>query len=110
MAAFGKMPPKRKIITRKVKDDRMSDHEDSEPEELADVKIEVKDEPIFASEEVTPEETVPDRVGIDDTDDSGGGGGIISSEEEDAAAVMLKENISYAIILSFTKTTLKQEI
>ena len=91
------MPPKRKVITRKVKDDHISDHEDSGPEDLAtDVKIEVKEEPLFASEQVAPEkEAAPDRVGVDDSD----GGGIISSEEEDDdAANVLKENISLTIL------------
>ena len=89
------MPPKRKVITRKVKDDRISDHEDSGPEDLAtDVKIEVKEEPLFASEQVAPEKgAIPDRVGVDDSD----GGGIISSEEEDDAANVLKVNISLTI-------------
>ena len=96
------MPPKRKVITRKVKDDHVSDHEVSEPEDLTDVKIEVKEEPIFANEQAAPDERTPERVGIDNTDD--GGGGIISSEEEDSAALVLKENISLTTILSFTKS------
>ena len=107
-AAFAKMPPKRKVITRKVKDDHISDHEDSGPEDLqADVKIEVKEEPIFASEQVAPEKgATPERVGIDDSD----GGGIISSEEEDDdAANVLKENISPTIIF-LTKIPLVRNI
>ena len=96
------MPPKRKVITRKVKDDQAFDHEVSEPEDLTDVKIEVKEEPIFANEQAASDERTPERVGIDNTDDSGGG--IISSEEEDSAALVLKENISLSTILSFTKS------
>ena len=87
------MPPKRRIVERKAKDSSSEHEETTEPESpAAHVKIEVKEEPIVATEETTPE-----RVGIDDSDESGGGGGIISSEEEDDKANVLKENTLFYV-------------
>ena len=76
------MPPKRKVVTRKVKEDQNG----SVNEDLAD--IEVREE---HSDDIEAKATTPELV--DSGNDSEIGGGIISSEEEeDEAAVALKDS------------------